>query len=183
MRFIGIDLAGSPKNDTGFCVLEVTGKDKILSVTLLHSDSEILEKIKKASPDLIAIDAPLTYAGVNRECDSILSSYGALPVTLRGMEVLARRGTNLAAELRKTGSKYIEVYSKASGKILGLYDVEESSVQRMLLSIGLCGDLERRILSRDEIDAVFAALTAYLHTTGATEEAGDEGGKIVIPKV
>jgi predicted nuclease with RNAse H fold len=56
-------------------------------------------------------------------------------------------------------------------------------VQRMLLSIGLCGDLERRILSRDEIDAIFAALTAYLYTTGSTEEAGDESGRIVIPKV
>jgi len=183
MRFIGIDLAGSPKNDTGFCVLEVTGKDKIIAVTLLHSDSEIIEKIRKTSPDLIAIDAPLTYAGINRECDSILSPYGALPVTLRGMEVLAKRGTTLAAELRKTGCKYIEVYAKASGKILGLYDEEESSVQRMLLAIGLCGDLERRILSRDEIDAIFAALTAYLYTTGSTEEAGDESGKIILPKV
>jgi predicted nuclease with RNAse H fold len=181
MRFIGIDLAGSPKNDTGFCVLEVTGEDKIIAVTLLHSDSEILEKIKKTSADLIAIDAPLTYEGVNRECDSILSPYGALPVTLRGMEVLAKRGTALAAELRKTGCKYIEVY--ASGKILGLYDEEESSVQRMLLAIGLCGDLERRILSRDEIDAIYAALTAYLYTTGSTEEAGDERGKIIAPKV
>jgi uncharacterized protein len=183
MRFIGIDLAGSPKNDTGFCVLEVTGDDKVLSVSLLHSDSEILENINKASPDLIAIDAPLTYAGMNRECDSILSSYGALPVTLRGMEVLARRGTNLAGDIRKTGRKCIEVYSKASGKILGLYDKEESGTQRMLLSIGLCGDLERRILSRDEIDAIFAALTAYLYTTGSTEEAGDESGKIILPKV
>jgi uncharacterized protein len=183
MRFIGIDLAGSPKNDTGFCVLEVTGEDKVLAVTLLHSDSEILEKIRSASPDLIAIDAPLTYARVNRECDAILSSYGALPVTLRGMEVLAKRGTLIASELKKTGRKYIEVYAKATAKILGLYDAQESSVQRMLLAIGLCGDLERRILSRDEIDAIFAALTAYLYTTGSTEEAGDEKGKIIIPKV
>jgi uncharacterized protein len=183
MRFIGIDLAGSPKNDTGFCILEVTGEDKVLAVSLLHSDSEILEKIRTASPDLIAIDAPLTYKGVNRECDNILSSYGALPVTLRGMEVLARRGTNLAGVIGKTGFKCIEVYSKASGKILGLYHEEESNVQRMFLSIGLCGDLERRILSRDEIDAIFAALTAYLHTTGSTEEVGDEGGKIILPKV
>jgi uncharacterized protein len=183
MRFIGIDLAGSPKNDTGFCILEVTGEDKVLAVTLLHSDSEILEKIQKATPDLIAIDAPLTYAGINRECDSILSSYGALPVTLRGMEVLARRGTALAAELRKSGCKYIEVYAKASGKILGLYHEEESSVQRMLLAIGLQGDLERRILSRDEIDAIFAALTAYLYTTGSTEDVGDERGIVALPKV
>jgi predicted nuclease with RNAse H fold len=183
MRFIGIDLAGSPKNDTGFCVLEVTGEDKVLAVTLLHSDTEILEKISKASPDLIAIDAPLTYEGINRECDSILSPYGALPVTLRGMEVLARRGTNLAAEVRKTGCKYLEVYSKATGKILGFHDPDESVMQRKLLAVGLRGDLERRILSRDEIDALFAALTAYLHAIGATEEVGDEKGKIVIPKV
>jgi predicted nuclease with RNAse H fold len=183
MRFIGIDLAGSPKNDTGLCVLEVSGEDKVLAVSLLHSDSEILEKIQKSSPDVIAIDAPLTYEGFNRQCDNLLASYGALPITLRGMEVLAKRGTSLGGQLREAGCKYIEVYSKASGKILGLYDEDESNVQRKLLSIGLCGDLERRILSRDEIDAIFAALTAYLYTTGAIEEVGDEKGKIVIPKV
>jgi hypothetical protein len=183
MRFIGIDLAGSPKNDTGFCLLEVTGEEKKLSVTLLHSDSEILEKIKKNLPDLIAIDAPLTYEGVNRECDNILRDYGALPATLRGMEVLARRGTSLASELRKLGCKYIEIYAKATGKILGFYDVDESTAQRKLLSAGLCGDLEKRMLTKDEIDAVFAALTAYLHYDGKSEEVGGVNGKIIIPRI
>ena len=183
MKFIGIDLAGSPKNDTGFCILEVTGENKSLTVTLLHSDSEILEKIKKNNPDLIAIDAPLTYEGINRECDNILREYGALPVTLRGMEVLARRGTSIAGELKKQGCKYIEVYAKATGKILGFYDATESNMQRKLLSAGLSGDLEKRMLSKDELDAIFAALTAYLHHDGKSEGVGDANGKITIPRV
>lgn len=183
MKFIGIDLAGSPKNDTGFCILEVTGEDKSLTVTILHSDSEILEKIKKNKSDLIAIDAPLTYEGINRECDSILRDYGALPVTLRGMEVLAKRGAGIAGELRKQGRKYIEVHAKATGKILGFYDTDERSMQRKLLSAGLSGDLEKRMLSKDELDAVFAALTAYLHCDGKSEEVGDANGKITIPRI
>ncbi len=183
MRFIGIDLAGSPKNDTGFCLLEVTGEEKKLSVTLLHSDSEILEKIRKNDPDLTAIDAPLTYEGMNRECDSILRDYGALPATLRGMEVLAKRGTRLASELNKVGCKYIEIYAKATGKILGFYDADDRAIQKKLLAAGLCGDLEKRMLTKDEIDAVFAALTAYLHYDGKSEEVGGATGKIIIPKI
>ena len=34
-----------------------------------------------------------------------------------------------------------------------------------------------------ELDAVVAALTGYLYLVGGTEEIGDEGGRIVVPKV
>lgn len=183
MRFIGIDLAGSPKNDTGFCVLEVNGEEKTLSTFLLHSDPEILEKIKKFPPENIAIDAPLTFAGVNRECDMLLSEYGALPVTLRGMEVLARRGANLGSEIKKAGYNCIEVYAKATGKILGFYDPDEKNSQKKLLAAGLRGDLEKRMLRRDEIDAIYAAITAYLYSTGSVEEVGNDLGKIILPKI
>jgi len=82
MKLIGIDLAGNPKNDTGFCVLEIKDNKKIVTTSLLNSDSEIMEKIKEVNPNLIAIDAPLTFSGVNRKCDDELHNYGALPVTL-----------------------------------------------------------------------------------------------------
>jgi len=130
MRFIGIDLAGSPKNDTGFCVLDVCGEEKTISTSLLHTSEEILEKIKKSSPSIVAIDAPLTYTGINRECDRLLSEYGALPATLKGMEVLAKRGTTLRSEIQKAGYNCIEVYARATGEILGFHGPQEKTPRK-----------------------------------------------------
>lgn len=184
MKIVGIDLAGNPKNETGFCVLEVNGESKTVKTSILHSNPEILDKLKAISPDIIAIDAPLIFSGINRPCDEKLREYGALPVTLRGMEVLARRGSELAKELRKLDFKLIEVFSTASAKILGFYDSKDAEMQKKLMNSGLLGDLQKRFLTKDELDAVFAAITGYLYLNSSTETAGDEkNGIIVIPRV
>ena len=107
MKIVGIDLAGNPKNETGFCVLEAN-HDKFVSTEILYSDSEIINKLKEVNPEIIAIDAPLTFSGNNRRCDDLLREYGSLPVTLRGMVILANRGSELAKNLSKK-FKLIEV--------------------------------------------------------------------------
>jgi len=183
MKFVGIDLAGNPKNDTGFCILEIAGESKTVATSLLHTDTGIIEKIHQVNPELVAIDAPLTYSGMNRRCDEELRGYGALPVTLRGMDVLARRGTCLAEKLRAENIKVIEVYATASAKILGFYEKDENAMQKHLMDANLEGDIQRRMLKKDELDAVSSALTAYLHYSGASEEVGDAAGKIIVPKV
>ena len=53
---VGIDLAGSPKRDTGLCW--IAGK-RILACTIAHTDKEVLDFVAKAHPDLVVIDAPL----------------------------------------------------------------------------------------------------------------------------
>lgn len=178
-----MDLAGNPENDSGFCILSVDGDVKHVSLRVLHSNQEIMDNLKKVHPELTAVDAPLIYNGRNRGCDAELSRYGALPVTLRGMEVLARRGSSLAEDLSREGFRLIEVYAIASAKILGFYDRDNQVVQKNLLSSGLSGDIEKRFLSRDELDAVFSAITAFLHLKNSTEEVGDDEGRIIIPKV
>lgn len=186
MKVVGIDLAGNPKNETGFCVLTTSGNDdseKDVKLSILYSDQDIIKSIADAKPDIIAVDAPLTYSGVNRRCDEMLREYGALPVTLRGMEVLALRGRSLGEIIKKGGFRVVEVYATASGKILGLYDRDETKMQKSLLKSGLTGDVSRRMLVKDEIDAVFAALTGFLHLKGKTREIGDESGTIIIPDV
>ncbi len=183
MNVAGLDLAGNPENDSGFCILSVDGDVKHVSIRVLHSNQEIMKNLRKASPELTAVDAPLIYNGRNRRCDSELSGYGALPVTLRGMEVLALRGSSLAEDLSREGLRLIEVYATASAKILGLYNRNDRMVQKNLLSSGLTGDIEKRFLSRDELDAVFSAITAFLHLKNSTEEVGDEEGRIIIPHV
>jgi hypothetical protein len=47
----------------------------------------------------------------------------------------------------------------------------------------LDGDINRRLLIKDELDAISAAVTAYLHLMGQTKTIGDESGSIVIPSV
>jgi hypothetical protein len=192
MKIVGIDLAGNPKNDTGFCLLEVKDDEeerrKVVMTKLLHSNLEIIREVEKIKPkppplELIAIDAPLTYSGTNRKCDDLLKNYGTLPVTLKGMEVLAIRGIELAKELKKRDFEVIEVFSTASAKILGFYAKEEREMQKNLLKADLSGDVEKRFLTKDELDAIFAAITGYLYLKDSTDIVGDGNGKIVIPKV
>jgi predicted nuclease with RNAse H fold len=64
-----------------------------------------------------------------------------------------------------------------------MHDKSEKETQRRMLESNITGDIERRMLSKDEIDAVSCAITAYLYSVGATDEVGDESGKIIIPKV
>lgn len=183
MKIVGIDLAGNPRNDTGFCILTADGNVKEVSSELSHSDEEIIAKVEKINPELIAIDAPLIYSGENRKCDDILGEYGALPVTLRGMEILAIRGTELAKKLKSKNFKVIEIFATASAKILGFYAATEKEMQRQLLNAKIKGDVEKRFLNKDELDAIFAAITGYLYLNNSTESIGDEEGTIVIPKV
>jgi predicted nuclease with RNAse H fold len=53
---IGIDLAGSSRNPTGWALL----KGKAVKNLLLYTDNEISENTLRNHPALIAIDAPLS---------------------------------------------------------------------------------------------------------------------------
>jgi len=183
VKFVGVDLAGNPKNETGFCVLDTVNSIKRVSTTLLHSDDEIIDKIMEISPVVTAIDAPLTFNGVERRCDRELRRYGALPVTLRGMEILAIRGSELARKLMRLNMNVIEVFSTATAKILGLYASSEREMQKNLIDAGISGDVDKRFLTRDELDAIFAAITAYLYINKSTTSVGDDKGRIIIPRV
>jgi predicted nuclease with RNAse H fold len=182
MRVVGLDLAGSPRNETGYCVLDV-GDVKAVTTRVLHSDDEILYELKSDRPKLTAVDAPLKYDGGKRSCDEMLREYGALPVTLKGMTVLAERGRGLASKLHAEGLECIEVYSTATAKILGLYSKNDFTLQKNMMALDLTGELTSKILSRDELDAVLAAVTAYLHLIGQTKSVGDDAGEIIIPEI
>lgn len=179
MKVVGLDLAGMPKNGSGYCLLSVD-KSKTVSCSILHSDEEILEHISSDSPDLIAVDAPLIYDGESRVCDNLLNEYGVLPVTLSGMSKLAVRGSHLYSLFFGDA---IEVSVRASSKILGVYAKDDFNMQKMVMGLDLCGDITQRILYRDEIDSIVAAITGYLYLEGLTEEIGDIRGKIIVPKI
>lgn len=180
MRVVGIDLAGSPKNASGFALLV----NKHVKCKLLHEDDEIMREVIKACPELIAFDAPLSLPkqGAWRLCDYELRPYGTLPLTTKGMLMLANRAMRLAERMRNVGFTVIEVFSTATAKILGYYSQNMTEMQKKLLKMGLKGDVEKRMLTKDEIDAISAAITAYFHLQRLTKKVGDaREGQIVIP--
>jgi histidinol-phosphate phosphatase family protein len=88
VRFVGIDLAWSPRNRSGGAVLSADGK-LLLATGDLSSDDEVLDFISTAlagrRPGLIAIDAPLAVPNEtgSRPCDrqvaSVFSRFEAGP--------------------------------------------------------------------------------------------------------
>lgn len=181
-KVIGIDLAGMPKNDTGFCVLEIN-ENKFVRTKILHDDEEIITSVRTELPDLVCIDGPITLPRRDmRKCDVFIKEYGGLPPLLGGMRYLTMRGNKIGGIVSKE-FKTIEVYTRASAKILGFYNEDGVMMQKELIKMGLEGDIIRRNLTKDEVDAVIAAITGYLYTQGKAREVGDDEGKIILPKV
>lgn len=188
LKFLGIDLAGTEKRPTGICLLSVKDEEKFIKTKILYTDEEIISEFSSENPLIIAIDAPLSKGKFgNRKCDIELRNYGALPITLRGMKKLTERGIKISKifnELIKNSnknSKVIEVFATASGKILGFYDNDSFQEQKKLMKV--FKGIDNKILKKDEIDAIFCAITAYLHYLNKTVEIGDEEGKVIIPKI
>jgi len=165
MRAVGIDLAGLETNETGFCLLDSNGRDKIQVKRLLY-DREILDEIEKVNDekkiDVIAIDAPFSWPekGSYRQGEILLKQRGYNPPStlFPGMKKLTRRGKMLSGVLKKRGFKVIEVFSKASEKVLGLD--------------------KKKAANKDEYDALVCALTGKSYLDGKYEELNG----IVIPK-
>jgi predicted nuclease with RNAse H fold len=194
MIVIGIDLAGSERRNTGICILNENLEAKCFVV---HKDEEILDLIEKFKPDLIAIDAPLSLPKGRksldrrekihfRECDKKLFEFGIkfFPITLGPMRMLTKRGIKLRKILEKKGYKVIEVYPGATQDILKIArkNVSLKKLREGLENLGI--KIEERELTHDELDAITAAFTGYLHLKGMSLSLGNEKeGVIIVPKI
>jgi predicted nuclease with RNAse H fold len=160
----GIDLAGIESRPTGICLLHTQN-----SFQTLYADVEILTLLRSISPSLVAIDAPLSYAGNHfRDGDSELRKhYPLLPLTFTGMQKLARRGMSLKSSI---SSPVIEVYPHASKKILRI------SGKGDLSSYGF-STLPATI---HELDAAVAALTGLYYVQGKYRAYGTKD-PIIVP--
>ena len=127
MLVIGLDLSGSEKRPTGFCILEKMN----VETNLVYSNEEIIQKIEKLKPNIIAIDAPLSLpegrksieekTNVHlRECDKELlrRKIKFFPITLGPMRKLTERGIRLKNILEGKGFKVIEVYPGGAQDVL-----------------------------------------------------------------
>ncbi len=178
MKSVGIDLAGKEENPTGVTVLD--GKN--LKSQVFHRDEEIIEPCRKSSPDIVAIDAPLSFPdeGGLRPADAELvdRGYRVLPPELGGMKYLTERGISLAEKLSDSGLEVIEVHPLTSGRIL--FDSKERSDWiRELESRGWRVDGN---MNEHEIDSIMAAITGLLYLEGRVEGVGEEGEEVFIPQ-
>jgi histidinol-phosphate phosphatase family protein len=79
VRFVGIDLAWSPRNPSGGAVLSASG-DVLASTSALGGDEQVVDFVTEAlprnSPGLVAIDAPLSVPNEtgSRLCDRNVAS-------------------------------------------------------------------------------------------------------------
>jgi predicted nuclease with RNAse H fold len=178
MTAIGLDLAGLPSNPTGFASL----LNRRFETGSVHTDEEIVELCLRSRPALVAIDAPLSLParGNLRQADRLLIERGfrVFPPTFASMKGLTARGIHLARELRERSIRVIEIHPRTSGKIL----FGTTRRREWLSELRKKGWIVGRGMSEHEVDAVIAALTAWLHLRGKTEEVGAAAeGTIVIP--
>jgi len=181
---IGIDLAASSRNPSGWALL----KGNAIETSLVYTDSEILENIVRNKPALIAIDAPLSLPEKGEvfrkaEREMIRKGYRVFPPNLPAMKKLALRAIRLNRLIEEKRYKTIEVHPTSTRKALQMPRKDWKAIQEVLKTLGLKGELETRPLATHEIDAVTAALTAVLHLKSQTERVGgDEEGYIIVPK-
>ena len=180
MNYVGVDLAGSVRRPTGACMI-----DKRLRVrcSVVHTDEEILRLIERSGTKVVAIDAPLALPKGRhclgehcrgrqhfRTCDIALRRMGIrfFPITLGPMRTLTQRGIDLRKKLESRHLKAIETYPGASQDILGIRRKQHGlkQLQDSLMELGCSGDISKRQLTGDELDAVSCALAAKDYSEG-----------------
>jgi hypothetical protein len=190
---IGIDLAGSPKRNTGIAAMR--GR-KVLRYATIHEDDAIIEFVEAVRPQLIVIDAPLhlppgrkTLDDRNgehfRPCDRELQRRGIrfFPITLGPMRMLTLRALALKRRLRRRGYICIEMYPGGAQDVWKIPRKQYGlpRLRRGLVRLGITG--LGRGMNGDELDAVTGAFVGVLHTRGKAEMLGDlKRGAILLPR-
>jgi predicted nuclease with RNAse H fold len=188
---VGIDLAGSPRRPTGVCVL----KGLKAQTQVAFSDEEILQSMEHVQPDLVPIDAPLSLprgrktiherSGEHfRDCDRELQRRGIrfFPITIGPMRMLTERGLSVKGKIEAMGYRPVECFPGGAQDLWGIprqhRDLE--GLRAGLKGLGVKGLTDSA--TRDELDAVTAALTGRWFLLGRGEMLGGEAG-IVMPVV
>ena len=190
---VGVDLAGSPRRNTGICLLRGMTAAPFATV---HGDEEILAFIDASRPSLVAIDAPLSLppgrtsiedrSGEHfRSCDRELLKRGIrfFPITLGPMRSLTTRGIRLKAILVERGLDVIEVYPGAAQDIWKVPRKQGglARLRKGLEKLGVKG--LKRDMNGDELDAVSAALVGRLYLRGQADVLGDVSEcAIIVPR-
>ena len=194
MLVVGIDLAGSPKRDSGFCEID---RSKHCATKVLHTDSEIIEAVERARPKVVSIDAPLSLPrgrkSINqlgphfRQCDLELRKLHIrfFPITLGPMRMLTSRGIRLKKSIEAIGKgiKVIESFPGGALDLLGMPRKQRGlgALRKSLVKYGLKG--LRNNATGDELDAATCAIVGLDYINNNYMRLGDpEEGVMIMPK-
>jgi uncharacterized protein len=191
---VGIDLAGSEKRNTGFCIMDGRMRCNTL---VLHTDDEILSNTLEAQPSVVSIDAPLFLPKGRksiedrgpphfRECDKELLRMHIrfFPISLGPMRMLTTRGMRLRAALEGKGVEVIESFPGAIQDLLHMPRKQAGLplLARALIDYGVVLGKPEAELNGDELDAVTSALVGLLYKNGTYRAIGDPTeGLMILP--
>jgi predicted nuclease with RNAse H fold len=198
MNYVGIDLAGSPRRPTGLCVIN----DRLNThCGVSYSNEEILLAVRKSKARVAAVDAPLALPRGRhclgehcrgrahfRSCDRVLTRMRikGFPLTIGPMRALTMRGIGLKRDIEEFGVQVVETFPGASQDLLGFprkqHDLE--GLHRALVSMGCSGDVAKRSMTGDELDAISCALVARDYAKGEYTAVGDPSEiMMILPKI
>lgn len=190
LRVVGIDLTGSEKRPSGWCLLD--GREVVTAA--LAGDEEIIARTIKEKPHVVSIDSPLslpegrisvfdddpgrdTY-GIMRYCERVLKKRGVnvYPALLPSMQRLTARGIRLAAAFRAQGYPVVESYPGAAQDIMGIPRKQKGLeyLEQGLAEFGVSGSFVKEQVSHDELDAITSALVGVFFWSGQVERLGPD---------
>jgi len=188
--FLGVDLAGSEKRNTGISFVE---NNSILTL-IIRNEKELFEIMQNFQ--FIYIDAPLTlpYGRSSlevrnehhfRECDLLLRKRGIkfFPITLGPMRMLTQRGMRLRERLSKLGKEVYEVFPGAFYDVFGVKRKDRENIQALYKTLSSFFGLSLKVdyPSQDELDAIACLFTGFFHKLNLAECLTGIDGTIIIP--
>ncbi len=196
MRIVGLDLAGSPNRTTGFCLLD---ENLYAETKALYTDREIVSETIASNPEVVSVDAPLSLPRGRkslsrpgpqhfRACDRELMRMKIrfFPITLGPMRKLTARGIKMKRVFEAKGLKVIESYPGSIQDLLGMPRKQEGleKLRRALVRYGVEGQVRKKEITHDELDAITSALVGKMFLEGNYLAIGDpEEGLMILPPV
>jgi len=193
LRVVGLDLAGSERRDTGFCIMEGT---MACRTEVLHTDDEIVSKTIAARPRVVSIDAPLFLPLGRpslevkgpphfRECDKELlrMKIKFFPISLGPMRMLTARGIRLRSMFEKQNLEVIESFPGAIQDILGM-PRKQAGVEKLEAALRRYGVRWKAAapLTGDELDGITSALVGLMYAKNDYRAIGDpREGLMILP--
>ena len=192
---VGIDLAGSERRNTGFCIMD---SKMHCRMEILHTDDEIFSRTMEARPSVVSIDAPLFLPRGRkslevrgpphfRECDKELLRMHIkfFPISLGPMRMLTARGMRFRAAFEGQGLEVIESFPGAIQDLLGM-PRKQAGLELLagaLRRYGATFERSKDELIGDELDAVTSALVGLLYVKGKYRAIGDpREGLMILPR-
>lgn len=175
VRVAGLDPSGSEKKYSGLAILD---DNQLIYINKLKYDTDILSIVLTLKPVVLAIDSPLSFAESYREVDLLMKKHGyrVLPTGWLSMRKLVERSIRFKQAFEKNSIVVIETHPYSALKSSNCSDIDEL--------IRLHDIRIHRVLSRDEYDAIIAALVAkyYAENRVFRVEARD-GILYLLPKI